>query len=172
MFLTLLDFANRFTVSILRMFWWELVHHMTSHSILKWGPNSSIWSSLCHYVKDKIFNVLCPNWRAYWGWLTSSYVWVFPVTVLRVCCHWLPRLRWTIRDALHTHAPLWNICRSTLNFSHTHSPVKKPPLWTVSHGRACVWRIKGYMPVFHGRTCVWRASRMVHRTLAISLVSG
>ena len=73
MFLTLLDFSNQFTVSILRMFWWELVHHMTNNSILKWGPTSSIWSSLCHHVKNKVFNVLCPNWGAHWGRLTSSY---------------------------------------------------------------------------------------------------
>ncbi len=73
MFLTLLDFTNRFTVSILRMFWWEQGHHTTSNSILKWGPTSSIGSSQCHHVKNMVFNVLCPNWRAYWGGLTSSY---------------------------------------------------------------------------------------------------
>ena len=73
MFLTLLDFTNRFTVSILRMFWWELVHHMTNNSILKWGPTSWIGSSSGHHVMNKVFNVLCPNWRACWGWLTSSY---------------------------------------------------------------------------------------------------
>ncbi len=71
-FLTWLDFTNWLTVSILSMFWWELVHPMTNHSILKWGPTSSIGSSLCHHVMNKFFNVLCPNRWAYWGWLASS----------------------------------------------------------------------------------------------------
>ena len=52
MFLTLLEFTNRFTVSILRMFWWELVHHMTNNFILKWGLTSSIGSSLCHHARN------------------------------------------------------------------------------------------------------------------------
>ncbi len=73
MFLTLLDFTNRFTVSILRMFWWELVRHMTNHSILKWGRTSSMGSSMYHHVKNNFFNVPRPNWRACWGGLTSSY---------------------------------------------------------------------------------------------------
>ncbi len=47
--------------------------HMTNNSILKRGPFSSIGFSLYHHVKIRFFNVLCPNWRAYWGRLTSSY---------------------------------------------------------------------------------------------------
>ena len=49
-------------------------------------PTSSIGSSLCHHVKNKVFNVLCPKWRAYWGGLTSSY----GVSVRRAVWHLYP----------------------------------------------------------------------------------
>ncbi len=58
---------------IVLLIWWKKVHHLTSFSILKWGPTSSMGSSLYHYVMNKFTNVSCPNWWAYWWGLTSSY---------------------------------------------------------------------------------------------------
>ncbi len=58
---------------IVLLIWWEKVHHLTNLSIIKWGPTSSLGSSMYHHVKNKFINVSCPNWWAYWWGLTSSY---------------------------------------------------------------------------------------------------
>ena len=58
---------------IVLLIWWEKAHHLTSFSIPKWGPTSSMGSSIYHHVMNKFINVSCPNWWTYWWGFTSSY---------------------------------------------------------------------------------------------------
>ncbi len=139
------------------MFWSELVHHMTNYSILKWVSSSSIQSSLCHHVKNMFFSVLCPNWRTYWGGVTSSY----GVSARDITndSFYLPLAFSNFTSDWHNRFHIWTELRGLL--------LKKSAGRWVLFEMSCRYLIRKSFPSYHVHLykALHRGNRLTHKNL-------